>query len=85
MNTRDAVRTFVLESFLFTNDTSALVDADSLTEKGIVDSMGALEIATFIEDTFGFPVAEDEMLPENLDSVDRIVAYVERKQKVAAA
>lgn len=65
---------------MFTDDESALNDGESLLTKGVIDSVGALEITQFIEETFNIKVKEDEMLPENLDSVDNIVAFVRRKQ-----
>ncbi|MDO9237601.1 MAG: hypothetical protein Q7U28_16405 [Aquabacterium sp.] len=45
-----------------------------------MDSTGILEIILFVEETCGFGVAEDEMTPDNLDSIDRLVAYIGRKQ-----
>ncbi len=56
----------------------------SLLEAGIIDSTGVLEIILFIEETFGFKVKDEEMLPENLDSIDNLVAFVQRKQAVVA-
>ena len=81
MNPRPVIRSYILENFLFTDDPSAIEDDASFLEQGIIDSVGALEIALFIEQHFGFSVKEDEMLPENLDSVDNLVAFIRRKQK----
>ena len=81
MNPRQVIRNYILENFLFTDDPAAIEDDASFLEQGIIDSVGALEIALFIEQSFGFAVQEDEMLPENLDSVDNLVAFVSRKQK----
>ncbi|MBT8397007.1 MAG: acyl carrier protein [Gemmatimonadetes bacterium] len=77
---RDTLRAFLLENFLFTDDPMALADDDSFLERGIVDSTGIMEVITFIEETYGFTVANDEMIPENLDSVESLVAYVGKKQ-----
>lgn len=74
------VRTFILENYLFTDDESALGPDESLLDRGIVDSTGMLEIIMFIEDELGVQVADDEMIPENLDSVNRIAAFVARKK-----
>ena len=74
------VRTFILENYLFTDDESALGPDESLLDRGIVDSTGMLEIIMFIEDELGVQVADDEMIPENLDSVNRIAAFVSRKK-----
>ena len=74
------VRDFILENYLFTDDTSALGSDESLLDRGIVDSTGMLEIIMFIEDELGVQVADEEMIPENLDSVNRIAAFVGRKK-----
>ena len=74
------IRRFVLTTFLFTEDESALKSDDSLLDQGIMDSTGVLELVAFLEQDFGISIADDELVPENLDSVDRIVAFVGRKQ-----
>ena len=84
MNILQIVRHYILENFLFTDDEAALQDGDSFLEAGIIDSTGVLEIILFIEETFGIKVKDEEMLPENLDSIDNLVAFVQRKQAVAA-
>ena len=83
MDIKRSVRHFILENFLFTNDESALEDARSLIETGTMDSTGVLELIMFLEQSFGLEVADEEMLPENLDSVLRIVDFVGRKQTTA--
>lgn len=81
---RDKLRRYVLESFLFTDDDGALDDADSFLERGIVDSTGIMEIILFVEEEFGLTVGDEEMVPENLDSVANLVAYVQRKVSAGA-
>jgi acyl carrier protein len=83
MSTEKKIRAYILENYLFTDDESALGNDDSFLEKGILDSTGMLEVIYFLEDEFEVSVADQEMVPENLDSVNRIVAYVERKQAEA--
>jgi acyl carrier protein len=80
MSVEQQVRDYILENYLFTDDQSALNNADSFLDKGILDSTGILEVIYFIEEDFGIKVEDEEMIPENLDSVDRIVAFVDRKQ-----
>ena len=77
---QDQIRGFILENYLFTNDTSALALDDSLLGRGIVDSTGMLEIIYFIEEQLGVKVADQDMIPDNLDSVNRIAKYVESKR-----
>jgi acyl carrier protein len=70
---------FLTKSFLFSDDPSVLDREASLLEQGIIDSTGVLELVCFLEQRFGIEVLDEELLPENLDSVKRIVAFVERK------
>ena len=84
MDAKQEIRHYILENFLFTDDESALKDSDSFLAGGMIDSTGILEIMYFIEETFGISVADDEMVPENLDSVDNLHAFVTRKQTIVA-
>lgn len=80
MNVVEKVRSYILENYLFTDDESALADDDSFLDGGILDSTGMLEVIYFIEDEFGVKVEDTEMIPENLDSVNRIAAFIGRKK-----
>ena len=80
MSVEKTVRSFILENYLFTDDASRLSDQDSLGGRGIVDSTGMLELIAFLEEKFGLTIEDHEMVPENLDSVDNIAAYVTRKR-----
>ena len=61
-----------------------LGDDDSLLENGLIDSTGVLELVTKIEETYGFSVEDNELVPENLDSVSALTRFVERKLNPAA-
>ena len=80
---RDKVRDFILENYLFTTDTSALGLDDSLLERGVVDSSGMMEIIFFIEEKLGVAMRDEEMTPDNLDSVNKIASFVQGKLKSA--
>ena len=80
---RERIQKFILENYLFTSDRSALGLDDSLLGRGIVDSTGMLEIIMFIEEQLGVTVKDEDMIPENLDSVSRIAEFVESRRKVA--
>ena len=80
MSTESQIRNYILENLLFTEDQSELENSDSFLGKGIVDSTGMLEIILFIEETFDISVADEEMIPENLDSVDSLIAFIAGKQ-----
>ena len=72
------VREFVVENFLF-GDGEALKDDTSFMEEGIIDSTGILELVFFIEETFGFSVEDDELVPGNMDSLQNIARFIDRK------
>lgn len=75
----EQVRTFILSNF-YVADPAMVNDTSSLLDAGIIDSTGVLEVIGFIEDTFAITVADSEMLPENLDSIERIAAFVTHKR-----
>lgn len=74
------IREHILANYLFTTDQNALRNDESLMQRGIIDSTGVLEVIHFLDEAFGIKVADVEMVPENLDSVANLVAYVERKR-----
>ncbi|MBN1847931.1 MAG: acyl carrier protein [Deltaproteobacteria bacterium] len=76
--TKDKIRTFIVDNFLFGNE-EGLKDDTSFLDGGIIDSTGILELVSFIEETFSISVDDEELIPENLDSIDNVVAYLERK------
>ncbi len=85
MHIESKVRQFILRDYLFTDDQAALKNDDSFMNGGILDSTGILEMIMFLSEQFGIIVEDDEMVPENLDSVSRVTAYVRRKSATAAA
>jgi acyl carrier protein len=78
------IRSFVLANF-YVADPGDLADGRSLLEQGIIDSTGVLEIIGFVETTFGITVEDEEMVPQNLDSIDGIARFVLRKQALVSA
>lgn len=79
MNVEERVKSFILENFLFTDDPTALGEEDSFLDKGIIDSTGVMEVILFLEEEFGIKVMDDEIVPENLDSVRNIGKFVVSK------
>jgi len=61
-------------------DIGSVGDADSLLEAGAVDSLGVLALVSFIEGQYGVTVSDDDMMPENFDSIDAIAVFVERRR-----
>ena len=76
------VHNFIVANFLFAPD-AVLNDDDSFLDQGLIDSTGILELVTFLEDTYGIQITEAELVPDNLDSVNRIAAYLARKGRQA--
>ena len=80
---RDEVRGFIIGNFMFGQGGDGLTDDQSFLESGIVDSTGVLELIGFLEQQYTIAVADNEVVPENLDSVSRLVQFVQRKQQAA--
>lgn len=78
---REKIKKFISENFLFGKEPEGLTDDDSFLEKGIIDSTGVLELVAFIEETFRIKVADDELIPENLDSVNHLMNYISAKNR----
>lgn len=77
-NVENEIRNFVITSFLFGRSMD-LQPGDSLLEKGIIDSTGVLELVAFLEEQYAIEVEDDEVSPDNLDSIECIAAYVGKK------
>lgn len=73
------IRAYILENFLFSDDDGQLQNDASFLEEGIVDSTGVLELVMFVEETFDVTVEDEEILPENFDSVIQLARYVRVK------
>jgi acyl carrier protein len=82
---KQSIRTFIETSFLFREGREGLTDGESLLGAGLIDSTGILELVTYLESEFGIVVQDEEIIPENLDSVDQITAYVFSKQPLPHA
>jgi len=78
------VREFIKDNFMFRDDRADLADGESLLDAGLIDSTGILELVAFIETEFSIQMADTDIVPENLDSVETIVRYVDGKLEAAA-
>jgi len=72
------IRRFILEKYPLARRLQ-LKDSDALLESGIVDSLGILDLVSFLEQQFSITVTDDELVPENFQTVERIVAFVETR------
>ena len=82
MEYTQTVRNFVIDNFLFGDSSGLDGDSASFLENGIIDSTGILELVSFLEETFGIKVEDEELIPENLDSINNVVGYLKRKIEV---
>jgi len=76
---KTALREYIVEYFLLGDTETQFTDDDSFIEKGIIDSTGILEIISFLEERYGVLVEDNEILPENLDSLSNISKFIDRK------
>ncbi|PYU97128.1 MAG: acyl carrier protein [Acidobacteria bacterium] len=81
---REELRRFIIDNFLFGVEDSQFSDDDSFLEKGLIDSTGVLELVAFIEEQYGIRFQDDEIIPENLDSVNKLIQFLNKKLVPAA-
>ncbi|MCP4423864.1 MAG: acyl carrier protein [Chloroflexi bacterium] len=84
MNVEGKIKQYVAENILFSDDGYAFSDDASFMDEGIIDSLGVLELALFIEETFGFRVNRQDLKPKNFDSVKSLAAYIRLQTAVPA-
>ena len=77
-DTKTKLRAFIVDNFLFGKD-EGLYDETSFLEGGIIDSTGILELVSFLEDAFSITVEDDELTPDNLDSLNNVVNFINKK------
>ncbi len=77
---RQELKAFIVDNFLFGQDNGLLHDDTSFLEQGIIDSTGVLELINFLGAKYDIQLSDDEIIPENLDSIDRLVGLIGRKQ-----
>ena len=83
MDLTTKIRDYVIENFLFGDAEPLSDDTMSLLDNGIIDSTGVMELVAFLEGDFGLAISDEELVPENLDSVANLVGFVTRKQAAA--
>ena len=79
---KQELRGFIVNNYLF-GQPADFSDDDSLQEKGVIDSTGVLELVSWLEDTYRVKIGDNELLPENLDSINRLARFIEGKTQVA--
>ncbi|MCX5660264.1 MAG: acyl carrier protein [Planctomycetota bacterium] len=77
---QQSVRKFIVENFLFGQENPSIKSDTSLLEKGVIDSTGVLELVSMIEAKHKIKVDDNELVPDNFDSIARLTQYIRRKQ-----
>jgi len=72
------IRIFIIENYLF-GDAEGLKESTSFLDEGIIDSTGILELIDFISEEFSITVEDEELIPENLDSINNVAAFIGSK------
>lgn len=81
MEIKEKIKSYIAQNLLFRNDGYQYPDDTSFLEEGIVDSQGVMELVLFVEEEFGITVEDDEITPDNFDSVSLLTAYISRKKE----
>lgn len=79
MDVKERIRGFILENVLAGSSSTGIADDDSFMDTGIIDSTGILELVAFIQDEFKIEVRDDELVPDNFDSIAKLSGYISRK------
>jgi acyl carrier protein len=75
------IRGFIENNFMMGRDPKDLTESGSLLEMNIIDSTGVLELVSFLEENFNITIEDDELVPENLDTIDRMANFINRKKQ----
>lgn len=76
---KEKIISYIKENFIAGRSEQELKTNESLIENGIIDSTGVLELVTYIEETYSIEIADEELIPENLDSIDNIISFLKTK------
>ena len=79
-NTEQPIRDFIATNLLYSKDGFTYADDASLLREGIIDSLGVVEFVEFVQKNFGVKTEQNEVTPDNFDSVAKLAAFVRRKQ-----
>ncbi len=81
MNPEQTIKNFIIENYIIDDTPEPLNHAQSFLESGIIDSTGMLELVSFIEGTFDIKIEDEELIPDNLDSINKITTFICKKKK----
>jgi acyl carrier protein len=78
---REILREFITSKFLPSAGKENFDDDDSFMDRGLIDSTGVLELLEFIEDQFNISVEDEEIIPDNLDSISQLTTFIHKKKE----
>ncbi len=81
MDVSSTLREFIKENFLISEEDNEMEDSASFLETGVVDSTGILEIVEFLEEKFEITIDDEELVPENLDSIENLTNFLNKKME----
>lgn len=85
MHIESKIKEYIAANLLYSPESFPYPDDASLLKEGIVDSIGVMELVSFVQDTLGITVAPSDVTPDNFDSVARLAAFVRRKQQAGSS
>ena len=81
MDAKEKIKEFIVNNFLMGEDSSSIQDDTSFLEQGIIDSTGILELVEFVQDTFSIKIEDEELIPDNLDSLNNLEKFINSKKQ----
>ena len=79
MNSEQTIKNFIIDNFIIDDNPDQLENDQSFLESGIIDSTGILELVSFIEEHYNIKIEDEELIPDNLDSVNNVVKFINKK------
>jgi acyl carrier protein len=79
MQLESEIKQFIIENFMFGEEDYSFREDDSFLKKGLIDSTGVLELVAFVEEKYALAVEDEELVPENFDSISRLAEYIRKK------
>ncbi len=84
MQLKYEIRSFIVENFLYGQDDHGLKDDVSFLSNGLIDSTGVIELVLFVETKYGISVKDDELIPDNFDSIENLSTFIMKKKNNGA-
>jgi len=80
MQLQSEIKQYIVDNFLYGQDDGAIQEDMSLLQRGIIDSTGVLELVSFVQERYGITVRDDELVPDNFDSINKLAEFISQKR-----